>query len=646
MASASKPDQPARGQSGRYTVTYNDDDLWQAVADVARVARSDDPASCSQRAFDECRVLAGHPGLPTARWICRRLAPEHLDFRPWPDLLALACDPDRDPRNAETRRRRSVTPELISAQRISYALNVVARHEGVRTLAPFRYSGGRARLIEADRAWRHGGAIEATLPTAKAIETAVERLTNGEVAEAARWDYALALAGLEPRHVHEWPQGVPLVEAVELFIEKTGWLCTSGELQRFAFDLNFALSNGSYRDAYAEVQRRRKEAGLELARAAPTGTTVSYETSPDGVPGWPKHLHGDWTFMECIEALRSYDAALAANDRRTRDRYRLWASLHRDRPAVETFDRWGGFRTMLRLSKTPDPVAPANDVESGAAGRPAVRHEWVATRRGYSEKSVLTGLLSPESRSKGLATRQARLRERFSLQPLVRAGLLLPGERVVYPGQHGGRKLLGGAVVSADGSGLVIAGHDQVVSVNEAARIIKGNRDAVDGLERWKVNRLTKWIALSALQQALDAGQAKRLIRLAPIDQPLGVVDKSTAGLAAEQQARSSRPRPRPRTAKEALALLLQTGLLDTEDILLYRTREHGVLTLRIAPDESGVLVDGDPQPTTITIAEGRLTGKFAAGVRRWKVERFGTMFLLADLLPIADALAAREHVE
>ncbi len=216
---------------------YSDRELYDLVRAVAERASPDEPQFVSQRVFDRGRAAAGHPHAPSARAICARLRDHRGRPFPWPSLLALVFDPDRDIDRTHGQLRGQEDANELGPRHLFFALNLAARRRHARTLTPGEYEHTRRRLIaEDDRRHDGGSDLDHLLPTVGQIEALAAREvacldrprrrqpdnTNGaaagnhedagapaiqsgpperrrNVSELGGWDRALAVAGLDPR---------------------------------------------------------------------------------------------------------------------------------------------------------------------------------------------------------------------------------------------------------------------------------------------------------------------------------------------------------------------------------------------------------------------------------------------------------------
>lgn len=76
-----------------------------------------------------------------------------------------------------------------------------------------------------------------------------------------------------------------------------------------------------------------------------------------------------WTLERCVEAVRRYRDQLAARQSPTKKGYLAWSTGREDVPAPATFDRHGGWKRMLALARSGEPVPhePTKDEQVEAA---------------------------------------------------------------------------------------------------------------------------------------------------------------------------------------------------------------------------------------------------------------------------------------
>lgn len=169
----------------RATIRYSDDELLAAVRAVALAVGANAPERLSQPRFDRERatVIDEYPGLPTARAIYMRLNSGTSGRISWESIVRGALAGGASAQQTIVAGRRSTPMVPVDRRVVFFALTLVARELGVRTLGPDRYDATASALRRTRR-----GALASLLPTA-----------NQLISYAGDWDMALELADLEPR---------------------------------------------------------------------------------------------------------------------------------------------------------------------------------------------------------------------------------------------------------------------------------------------------------------------------------------------------------------------------------------------------------------------------------------------------------------
>lgn len=154
--------------------------LMEAVDEVARLARPEDPARVAQRPWDAARTLSERfADAPPARRIA-----EHLGLS-WPEVVRIALLAPGSRARALGHQFGDGDEDWLTPEYLVFALRLVATRLGVATLDPGRYRAECQRMLASDRARKHGGQLR--LPTDDQVRLA-----------AGSWARALSLAGLAP----------------------------------------------------------------------------------------------------------------------------------------------------------------------------------------------------------------------------------------------------------------------------------------------------------------------------------------------------------------------------------------------------------------------------------------------------------------
>lgn len=321
--------------------------LLRAVREVAALARPDEPASVTQRAFDDARqyadLICGGRSLPQARQIAHELGLS------WRDVIALAHEPnERQAHGLGLYGREWMSRGWLTPERIVFALRLVAGRRRATTLTMGVYDAERDVLLAADaRDWLHGRRLR--LPDAEAIMGA-----------AGGWDAALGLAGLEvgARPAQRIRQViVSRLDAMDRFHDHYGEQPTKRALEVFASGNGIPLSAENKRlwsETIAEWRQRRRERSLPQPRTSERkgGRGVK---APDyskdvgaALPGERPH-RGKWSDEEaCVAWVARYLATLGPRGRSTRDGYQRWASQYPGAPSASRFAQQGGWEAVRR----------------------------------------------------------------------------------------------------------------------------------------------------------------------------------------------------------------------------------------------------------------------------------------------------------
>jgi hypothetical protein len=317
--------------------------LLRGVRAVVLLANPSDPRAVSQRAFDDARQWSDYTDLPVARQIARELGLS------WRDVIALAREPEARQAHGLGLRSREWSPrDWLTAERIMFALRLVAGRRRARTLTMGAYDAERGVLLAADaRDWRHGRRLR--LPDAEAIRVA-----------AGGWDAALRLAGLEvgSRPAQGIRQVIPSrLDVMDRFHDYHGEQPTKRALEAFARGNGIPMSDENKR-AWSETvkgwRQRRRERGLADARA-PERKGGRGVRAPDysanvgaARPGEQPH-RGKWSDeADCVAWVARYVASLPAGERSTQDGYRCWAGQHPGAPNASRLAQHGGWEAVRR----------------------------------------------------------------------------------------------------------------------------------------------------------------------------------------------------------------------------------------------------------------------------------------------------------
>ena len=311
----SMPSAP-QARHGRYRSELSEHELVTGVRGVAAHARPSDPALCSQHQFDTARVGAGHPELPTAATIARRLRTS------WPALLDVIFDPDRDEyrflamRDRDTRERALTLEDAAAAIRHSAGVRGVAageelsRAEHDAVMGPPRdRASGRRDAADAD--WLY--------PTAQMIDSSVG------------WENALTAAGLRRARGGGVTRGLPLVDVLERFLHAHGYLAGYNTAAAWARRQGLAIRQGkNTTQAFAALRERRRAQGrwtppgILPARLRPALPEERKTEDPERTPGSGARPPRKWSDAEIkaglrIAVRRAHEQGVRLGQRQLRD---------------------------------------------------------------------------------------------------------------------------------------------------------------------------------------------------------------------------------------------------------------------------------------------------------------------------------------
>ncbi len=320
--------------------------LLRCVREVSLLVDPARPVATSQRAFDAAKLrTTHHHGLPVARQIARELG------LPWREVLALAHESDARQAHALGLRTRKWTPEgWVTAERVRFALRLVAGRRAAVTLTMGAYDSERDALLAADaRDWLHGRRLR--LPDAEAI-----RLASGG------WDAALRLAALKAcaRPSREIRQAIlSRLAVMDRFYDHYGEQPTKRALEAFARGNSIPMSDEGKRpwsETVAEWQQRRRERGLPdpriTRRKGGRGAKApDYSANVSAARAGEQSHRGKWSDEEaCVEWVGRYLASLPSHERSTQDGYRRWANQRSGAPSPSRFAQHGGWEAVRRAA--------------------------------------------------------------------------------------------------------------------------------------------------------------------------------------------------------------------------------------------------------------------------------------------------------
>jgi hypothetical protein len=211
---------PSRDRGGRFVTGQDLFSRCAAIAAVLRAADAASPECVSTRLFDQARLRAGEPSLPKAHNLAEWFG------MPWPELKLFVLN-DRRNQGATFAARHASRDEPWSSRRgASLAMRRVATALGSNELAAVDYDAYRNK---------QSAAVRALLPTSAQI-----------IKLFGSWPNALTKAELHPSTAMRAEKGMPMTDALALFVRSQGRFPSQRELKRFALDprWRFELTQG------------------------------------------------------------------------------------------------------------------------------------------------------------------------------------------------------------------------------------------------------------------------------------------------------------------------------------------------------------------------------------------------------------------
>jgi hypothetical protein len=305
---------------------YSDHELPGVVADICRDLDPVDPLAVSQPRFDAGRAAAGHPEAPTAKRICARLALS------WEAVKQLALDPTRSVDRTVGIRTGKQDETWLGDDVCLTALRVAAaRLADEETLSPGRYEEiAEQMLAENRRRYRHGGRL--VMPTVGQIEWRL-----------GPWPEALAKAGLK-RRGHTGRPGLPIADAIELFLEATGCLVGRTLLTRLCKINDLSLGQRWEKPSYPVEVARVRERRAAVGKWTPPKYTRTRQRPDLLIPipdldGPTRHIARQ-DEETCIEFMMLFLTERRGRSQ-TRTDYVKWASKTPGAPSASTLGRGG-----------------------------------------------------------------------------------------------------------------------------------------------------------------------------------------------------------------------------------------------------------------------------------------------------------------
>lgn len=360
-----------RDKKGRAVAAYLPEELYKLVRNIAKAVKPEDPEALTFKEFDKARLTfktddeTPKGKIPSARAICKRLADRDGQPMSWERVKRVALDETASFDHRERRRQAAAPADYLSDRAIYFALRMIAKRLGVKTLQPGQYEDERRVAIKEERQRDVPRPLLAQLlPTEGQIETHCVTET-GEV-EAA-WDEAIRIAELEPRAQRKAtgrkPRSLPLAEAIHLFVQSNDELPSHARLDKFAelADFQFESRSKKWREHLQDAIAYRKTLGFEEPTAMPKspiapggnpGKPDVKAPAPGSIPGVMRRQRkgqAQYTRLELVTAIQTYLEQLDG-DRPTQKGYGRFAAK-KQLPSASNFRHHGGWTALLKEAR-------------------------------------------------------------------------------------------------------------------------------------------------------------------------------------------------------------------------------------------------------------------------------------------------------
>jgi hypothetical protein len=322
-----------RAGNGRLVATYSKSDLYKLVALAARKTKPHAPETLSVREFDRALGSIGYPDAPSGRAIYGRLK------RPWPEIVALALR-DMTANRADDAVSRKKEGHWMTERHLFYALKTLARFKDVTTFTPMSYDAARDEYLRSPERQRDAEMHEQHLPTSSQILRIAAKLAGDD----PLWEKALRYAGLTVETPSQ-QTGMPVAEAIYLYIRVTGLLPTRREIRRLGKEWKIAIAferGRLWQDSLDECRQLREERGETMPTESGGHGRHPALVKPDTLAAPARRTKaGRWQDEELvIERLTIYVLDCRAQSIRPRQKhYKEWSKGRDDFPAASTICR-------------------------------------------------------------------------------------------------------------------------------------------------------------------------------------------------------------------------------------------------------------------------------------------------------------------
>lgn len=299
-----------RNRRGQFAGRYDFHSRYRAAATVLRFAWPADPESVSTRNFDDARSAAGHSDLPRADQLARSVGLS------WSEFKCVALDTTRDQmRTYGARRKQPARRAIFTSQSAAAIVRRVASALGQATPTAVDYDIYRIDYLARNRDVRF------LFPTSDQV-----------IAACGGWLAALLLADLDAPELDRKGVGMPVRDALGLFLSTQGRLPGKHQLKAFAADerWSFRLGQLGVGTWDAQVLAFRAYWTGTLGRWAPSRPTTGCEFLPLSaieiarLPLRTGPPRGWWTYERVLACISRYFDDTGASVLKQAP-YRAWA---------------------------------------------------------------------------------------------------------------------------------------------------------------------------------------------------------------------------------------------------------------------------------------------------------------------------------
>jgi hypothetical protein len=294
---------------------HNDQELLFLAREIALAAAPENPSAITQTIFNRAR-LRSQPDCPEAAYIARRLQCS------WSEVLRIAFSYEGNTFKLLAQRKGITEADRATCVE---ALRLVAERLQLPTLRPDDYEKEREAIIGKRR-----GTHRASL---------LKRLPKAAMIDYHGWDELLLEAGLSSRSRRKNRQGMPIPDAVELFLQTQGRLPSLRDLIKFSKEHGFSVQEHKEIKPHTQVLRERREKqGLWTPSRVPKPSQRPpwqiTKASASTAQAFPLARRNYWTLELVREGLQLALKELEPGERLTLPVLRRLAKGNRDIPTA------------------------------------------------------------------------------------------------------------------------------------------------------------------------------------------------------------------------------------------------------------------------------------------------------------------------